>query len=212
MSSLTLISCGVASSDGEDQLQANRRGDLLATIFRHDSRLLDRHQAVPETSDALMGADDAVVAGLTPEQRELVGRVIDQMNPVSPRAAGVAFDNHAAMPNERISAVRAPTLILHAKDDALQLFHNAEFAAATIPDARLVSFERGGHLVLAVEQTAIREAVQKHILEHAGEPNRTDLRPPGESPPRRVRVYPLGRGCRGREIGRQSRPRTREAL
>ncbi len=90
------------------------------------------------------------------------------MNPVAPRAAGVAFDNQAAMPNERIAAVRAPTLILHAEDDALQLFHNAEFAAATIPDARLVSFERGGHLVLAVEQAAIRGAVQRHILEHAG--------------------------------------------
>ncbi len=71
---------------------------------------------------ALMGADDAVIAGLTPEQRELVGQVIDHMNPVSPRSAGVAFDNKAAMPNERIAAVRAPTLILHAKDDTLQLY------------------------------------------------------------------------------------------
>ena len=181
VSSLTLISCGVASSDAPDQARANRRGDLLATIFRHDplywaiSRMLKRQLM------ALMGADDAVVAGLTQEQRELVGRVIDEMNPVSPRAAGVAFDNQAAMPNERIAVVRAPTLILHAKDDALQLFHNAEFAAATIPDARLVSFERGGHLVLAVEQAAIRAAVQGHILEHAGEqcPRRDAATPQG---------------------------------
>ena len=116
------------------------------------------------------------------------------------------------MPNGRIAAVRAPTLILHAEDDKLQLFHNAEVAAAGIPNARLIRFRTGGHLVLAVEQAAIRKAVQSHIVENDGEPNRTDLRPPGESPPRRVRVYPLGRGCRGREIGRQSRPRTREAL
>ena len=56
VSSLTLISCGVASSDAPDQAQANRRGDLLATIFRHDplywaiSRMLKRQLM------ALMGA------------------------------------------------------------------------------------------------------------------------------------------------------------
>lgn len=91
----------------------------------------------------LMGVTDAVITGLTPEQRELADQVIDFMNPVSLRSAGVMFDNRAAMPNERIAAIRAPTLILHAKDDTLQLYRNAEFAAATIPRARLVSFERG---------------------------------------------------------------------
>ncbi len=70
------------------------------------------------------------------------------------------------MPNERIAAVRAPTLIFHAKDDTLQLYRNAEFAASTIPGARLVSFERGGHLLIAVEQPTIRMATQKHIIDH----------------------------------------------
>ena len=111
-----------------------------------------------------MGADDAVVGALTPEQRELVDQVIDRMNPVAPRAAGAAFDNRAALPNARIAAVRAPTLVVHARDDRLQLYHNAEFAARTIPDARLVSYARGGHLLMAVELAAVREAVQDHIL------------------------------------------------
>ena len=34
--------------------------------------------------------------------------------------------------------------------------HNDEFAASTIPGARLVRFERGGHLLLSVEQATIR--------------------------------------------------------
>jgi predicted alpha/beta-fold hydrolase len=37
------------------------------------------------------------------------------------------------MPNGRIAAVSAPTLILHARDDTLRLFRNAEFAAAGSP-------------------------------------------------------------------------------
>ena len=36
VSSLTLISCGVASSSAPDQDQANEKGNMLATIFRHD--------------------------------------------------------------------------------------------------------------------------------------------------------------------------------
>ena len=108
VSSLTLISCGVASSDAPDQAQANRRGDVLTTIFKHDLRYWAVTKLFRRRLMKLMGADDTVVAGLTPEQRELVDRVIDDMNPVSPRAAGVAFDNKAAMPNERIAAVRAP--------------------------------------------------------------------------------------------------------
>ena len=118
---------------------------------------------------ALMGANEAVIAGLTPEQRELVDQIIDSMNPSSLRAAGAAFDNKAAMPNERIAAIQAPTQIFHATDDTLQLYHNAEFAAAAIPGARLVRFERGGHLLLCVEQPAIRAAVQKHILDSMSE-------------------------------------------
>jgi pimeloyl-ACP methyl ester carboxylesterase len=60
-------------------------------------------------------------------------------------------------------------LILHATDDTLQLYHNAEFAAANIPGARLVSFDRGGHMLMFVEQSTIRTAVQKHILDHMSE-------------------------------------------
>jgi hypothetical protein len=35
-----------------------------------------------------------------------------------------------------------------------------------LSDARLVRFERGGHLLMVVEQATIRAAVQKHILDH----------------------------------------------
>ena len=170
VSSLTLVSAGVASSESENQADANRKGDRLTTIFRHDPLYWAASKLFRRQLMELMGVDREVVAGLTPEQRRLAGRVIDYMNPVSLRSAGVAFDNRAAMPNERIAAVRAPTLILHATDDALQLYHNAEFAAARIPDARLVRFERGGHFLMIVEQARVRTAIIDHILAHAGEP------------------------------------------
>ncbi|MHB1344988.1 MAG: alpha/beta fold hydrolase [Thermoleophilia bacterium] len=169
ISSLTLISCGVASSSDQEQAQANQKGDMLTTIFKYDPFYWGVAKAFKGQLTKLMGADKAVVAKLSPEQQGLVDRVIDYMNPVEPRSAGVGFDNTAAMPNERIAAIQAPTLIFHAVDDTLQLYHNAEFAASTIPNARLVSFERGGHLVISAEQPTISSMTQEHILDHASD-------------------------------------------
>jgi pimeloyl-ACP methyl ester carboxylesterase len=167
VSSLTLVSAGVAASAVEDQEAANRKGEMLVRIYRYDALYWGMTRLFRKQFMRLMGANDAVIAGLTAEQRELAGRVLDYMNPASPRFAGAAFDNRAAMPNERIAAIRAPTLILHARDDALQLFHNAEFAAATIPASRLVSYDSGGHLLMVVEREAIRREVQAHVLAHS---------------------------------------------
>ena len=167
VASLTLISCGVASAPGGAQAQADRKGDALTTIFSHDLLYWGVATALRRPLMSLMGADAAVVASLDAGQRRLVDEVIDDMNPVAPRAAGVAFDHGAALPNERIAAIVAPTLVLHARDDSLQLFRNAEYAAATIPGARLHAFDAGGHLLIAVEQQALRDEVQRFILDHA---------------------------------------------
>ncbi len=164
VTSLTLLSAGVAASAEVSQSDANRQGDALTAIFQRDYRYWAVSRMFRTQLMRLMGASDQVIAGLTPEQRRLIDDVIDFMNPVAVRAAGVRFDNQADMPNERVAAIRAPTLILHAKDDTLQLHHNAEFAASHIAGAQLVSFERGGHLLLAVEQPEIRRHVVQHVL------------------------------------------------
>ena len=169
VSSLTLVSAGVTAIYTGDQGNANQKGSALTTIFKYDWLYWSVSKLFKQQLMGLMGADHAVIATLTPKQREMVERVIEEMNPVSLRTAGVTFDNRATMPGDRIAGIQAPTLILHATDDTLQLYHNAEFAASTIPDARLVHFERGGHLLIAIEQETVRAAVQEQILNHAGQ-------------------------------------------
>ncbi|KAA3628893.1 MAG: alpha/beta hydrolase [Proteobacteria bacterium] len=169
VSSLTLISCGAASSTELEQADANEKGDTLTTIFQYDPLYWGISKLFKQSLMKLLGANDTVIASLAPEQHLLVDRLIDYMNPVAPRSAGVAFDNTAAMPNERIAAIHVPTLIFHARDDGLQLYHNAEFAAANIPGAILRAFDKGGHLLLAVEQPAIRAAAQRFILANIDE-------------------------------------------
>ncbi|MBN2588813.1 MAG: alpha/beta hydrolase [Sedimentisphaerales bacterium] len=167
VSSLTLISCGVASSETQDQAQANKKGEMWVTIFKHDSLYWTITRLFKGKLMELMGANDSVIKSLTPEQKEIVNNIIDYMNPVSPRYDGAAFDNKSKMPNERIAAIKAPTLVFHAIDDTLQIYHNAEFAASTIPGARLIRFEKGGHLILSIEQSTIRTILQKHILDNS---------------------------------------------
>ena len=47
-----------------------------------------------------------------------------------------------------LEKLTVPTLIVHAKDDSLVSYDAARQAADRIPGARLVSIERGGHLLL----------------------------------------------------------------
>lgn len=164
VSSLTLISAGVASVESQDQIQANRQGDMLVTIYKYDFLYWATTKLFKKQFMKLMGASNSVIADLTPQQIELVEHLIDYMNPVSTRSDGVRFDNQAMMPNDRIANIKSPTLILHATDDTLQLYHNAQYAVDTIPDAKLIRYDRGGHLLVIIEQDAIREFTREHIL------------------------------------------------
>lgn len=163
VASLTCLSSGVVASASAAQASANEKGDLLRSVFAHDYSYWPISKFFKRQLMGVLGASGTVAAGLTPEARSLAARLIDEMNPAAPRAAGVVFDNTASLPGARIASITAPTLIVHATDDLLQLYHNAEFAAATIPGARLLRFESGGHLVAVVQREVIGAAVRDHI-------------------------------------------------
>jgi 2-hydroxy-6-oxonona-2,4-dienedioate hydrolase len=167
VSSLACLSCGVVASTSADQEEANQKGDLLRTVFARDYTywLISKYFKRPLMG--VLGASEAVVDGLMPEERSLIERVIVYMNPAAPRSAGVVLDNTALLPGKRIASITAPTLIVHAKDDLLQLYHNAEFAASSIPRARLMSFDAGGHVVMVMQREAIGAAVRRYIRSHA---------------------------------------------
>lgn len=162
--SLICLSCGVAASSSEDQADANLKGNILKTIFRYDFLYRTVSKLFKKQLLGIIGATDEVIANLTPLQREKVNHFIEYMNPAAPRSAGAVFDNEAALPGDRIASITAPTLIVHAKDDLLQLYHNAEFAASAIPNSELMSFESGGHILMIVEQSAVSSAIVDHLF------------------------------------------------
>ena len=167
VSSLTLVSCGVARPPEKLREEADRKGRALVRIFKTDLRLWLATRLFRNRLLELMGAGSATRLALGYEPSLWIDRMLAAMHPASWRQEGVRFDNIAELPGERIAAIQAPTLVIHAKDDTLQLYDHAAFAMAHIPGARLMSFERGGHMLLATERGTIREAVQEHILAHA---------------------------------------------
>ena len=77
-------------------------------------------------------------------------------------------DHTREVPGSRIAGIRVPTLVIHAQDDTLQPYQNAEFFFTTIPDTHILSFQKGGHIVSLIEVEEVGSAVQKPILDNAG--------------------------------------------
>jgi len=166
VTSLTLVSAGVTRVGAPDQADADWKGRMLVRLFSHDLPYWAVTTLFEGRFIQLMGADREVAGRLTPEESRWVQRLMESMRPASLRSQGAKFDNLAPPAGGRIAGIQAPTLVIHGEDDRLQLFENARFAEATIPGARLLRFETGGHLVAITEQTTVREAVRRHILEH----------------------------------------------
>lgn len=97
---------------------------------------------------ALLATDPALVKRAEPAERARVRAILGNILPVSERARGLANDAQLAytpapMPLHRI---RAPTLALSLADDRFETLAAARHIAATVPGARLVAFDTGGHV------------------------------------------------------------------
>jgi 2-hydroxy-6-oxonona-2,4-dienedioate hydrolase len=170
VTSLNLVSAGVTRVGAADQADADWKGRMLVRLFAHDFPYWAVTTLFENQFIELMGVDREVARRFTPEETRWVQRLMESMRPASLRSRGARFDHLAPPAGERIAGIRAPTLVIHGEDDRLQLFENALFAEATIPGARLLRFETGGHLVAITERATVREAVRRHILDHARDP------------------------------------------
>ncbi|KQC05287.1 MAG: hydrolase [Methanoculleus sp. SDB] len=119
----------------------------------------------------LMGIPTYVYETFNPEQKELAQEMLDVMHPMSQRYDGTINDEKMiksyTVPTTNL---RAPTLIIHAKDDVLVSFEHAESAHDKIPQSRLVLYDSGGHGMLSQLDDA-RVLVKDFIDESA--PNST---------------------------------------
>lgn len=90
-----------------------------------------------------------------PGEKARVSEVLEQMLPITERIEGFERDAKMAaavgrLPLERIAT---PTLVVAARDDLFGYYESARYTAEAMPNAELVTLERGGHLWVGQQET-----------------------------------------------------------
>ncbi|MCW5635603.1 MAG: alpha/beta fold hydrolase [Rubrivivax sp.] len=103
----------------------------------------------------------------TPPERQRADRVMHEVLPISARRIGLLHDTAATqrVPRPTLERIGAPTLAICARDDGYDTCTPARYAARHIPGARLLAFERGGHLLLdrQADATAAIDALLRSV-------------------------------------------------
>jgi 2-hydroxy-6-oxonona-2,4-dienedioate hydrolase len=120
------------------------------------------HLARDQVIKYVLATPPEQVAAASPQERARVDRVLASILPVSLRAQGLRSDSVLGKGIARyaLEAVRAPTLVISARDDGFGTYASAEYTASQIAEAKFIGFDRGGHLWVGHE-----DAVQAAILQ-----------------------------------------------
>lgn len=129
-----------------------------AKAFYSDRAMWTLRTLVPPLMGRLMGVPKGFPRNEDDSRR--MAEMLDSIFPLGPRREGAIFDAFVSNPEVGtycLEDLRAPTLILHARDDPLASHEAAVCAAQRIPRAKLVSLDSGGHLGLGQTERARTE-------------------------------------------------------
>jgi pimeloyl-ACP methyl ester carboxylesterase len=96
------------------------------------------------------------------EERARVNDLAERILPVSSRAAGLVDDTRLGkrLGPYALETIRAPTLVVSARDDGFGTYAAAQYTASRIPGAKFVGFDDGGHLLVG-HDAAVRADIVK---------------------------------------------------
>lgn len=118
----------------------------------------------PDTLIRFIGVPPELVHDASPAEQEAVMTMVRSIEPLSARFAGINIDSNPDLTERPLESLAVPTLLITARDDLFNTWPSAEYAAAHIPGARLIVYERGGHLLVGHG-----EAVRKEIADFLAE-------------------------------------------
>ena len=105
------------------------------------------HVARDQVIKVVLATPPELLATANPQERSRIESMLDNILPVSARAAGLVSDTAVGkhLTASPLQAVRAPTLLISARDDRYGTFATAEYTASRIAGAKFVGFDHGGH-------------------------------------------------------------------
>ena len=119
------------------------------------------HLARDQVIKVVLATPPGLLAGASPRERTRVNAMLDNILPVSARADGLRSDTAAGkhLALARLGAIRAPTLVISARDDRYGTYASAQYTANGIAGARFIGFEEGGHVWIGHDDEVMAEIV-----------------------------------------------------
>lgn len=105
------------------------------------------HLARGEMINTVLATPPALLATASPSERARIDAMVDDILPVSARAAGLRSDSAVGshLRPARLDLVQAPTLIIAARDDRYGTYAGAKYTASKVTGARFIGLDSGGH-------------------------------------------------------------------
>ena len=105
------------------------------------------HLARDQVIKVVLATPPELLAHASPQERARVNAMLDNILPVSLRAEGLRSDTAASkhLSASPLESVRAPTLVISARDDRYGTYASAQYTAGRIAGAKYIGFDEGGH-------------------------------------------------------------------
>ena len=128
------------------------------------------HVARDQVIKVVLATPPELLTTASPQERSRIDSMLDNILPVSERAAGLVSDTAVGkhLTPSPLQTVRAPTLVISARDDRYGTFATAQYTASQIAGARFIGFDQGGHTWVGHDDE-VMEAIRALVVE-AGRP------------------------------------------
>ncbi len=95
-------------------------------------------------------------------ERARVNAMLDHIQPVSARAEGLRSDTASGkgLAPAPLASIRAPTLVISARDDGYGTYAGAQYTASQIAGAKFIGFEHGGHTWVGHDDEVMAEILK----------------------------------------------------
>lgn len=106
------------------------------------------HVARNSVIKVVLATPPALLASASRGEQARVNAMLENILPVSGRAKGLVNDTAAGkhLAPAQLALVRAPTLIISARDDRYGTYASAKYTADGIAGSRFIGFDEGGHI------------------------------------------------------------------
>lgn len=151
------------SEETEEQLMAN--DFIINTVLKSDFIMWTFTKVAKDQMLSFLGATPELQKIMTPKEQREVAELMNLIFPVSKRQAGIINDgaNSQNLQRYALENIRAPTLVIDAKD--VSTFQGSKYTAENIPNAKLVAFETGGHMLIGHGEDT-RAAIKDFLKQH----------------------------------------------